>query len=252
MTLEAPRSKTSPVHANGRDAAAVPRHVALIMDGNGRWAAERGKPRIDGHEAGTRNLSRVVRAMRSAGVAYVTIFAFSTENWSRPPEEIDGLFTLLQSVMEREAQELHERNVRVRHLGDSRRLPAELSDAIDRAVALTAANDGLELCVAFDYGGRAEIVEAVRRIVASGAAPEDVSEELVRANLWLPDLPDPDLIIRTGGEQRLSNFLIWQAAYSEYYHTPAYWPDFDEAEVARAIEAYGRRRRRFGALPDAD
>ncbi len=231
----------------------TPRHVAIIMDGNGRWAAERGLPRLAGHEAGVRNLHSVVRAFHAGGVEFLTLFAFSTENWRRPDTEVSGLLTLLQSVVAREAQELHRNNVRIRHLGALYRLPPALSCAIEDAIALTAGNTGLNLCVAFDYGGRAEIVEAVRRIVAAGTAPEDVTEEMVRANLCLPDVPDPDLIIRTAGEQRLSNFLIWQAAYSEYYRTAAYWPDFDETEAARALAEYRRRSRRFGALPaDSD
>ena len=247
MTLE-----ISGERAALRTASGAPRHVAVIMDGNGRWAGKRGMPRLAGHEAGARNLREVLHAMHGAGVEFVTIFAFSTENWSRPDNEVAGLLDLLQSVIASEVGELHKNNVRIRRLGVRSRLPGPLAEAIESAVSLTAANTGLELCVAFDYGGRAEIVEAVRRIVASGTAPEDVTEELVRANLYLPDVPDPDLIIRTAGEQRLSNFLIWQAAYSEYYQTPTFWPDFDAAEVERALDEYKRRNRRFGALPKED
>ena len=247
MTLE-----ISGERAARRLASGAPRHVAVIMDGNGRWAGKRGMPRLTGHEAGARNLRDVLHAMHRAGVEFVTIFAFSTENWGRPDNEVAGILDLLQSVIASEVGELHKSNVRIRHLGVRSRLPAPLADAIESAVSLTAANTGLELCVAFDYGGRAEIVEAVRRIVASGTAPEDVTEELVRANLYLPDVPDPDLIIRTAGEQRLSNFLIWQAAYSEYYQTPTFWADFDAAEVERALDEYKRRNRRFGALPKED
>ena len=247
MTLE-----ISGERAARRTASGAPRHVAVIMDGNGRWAGKRGMPRLAGHEAGARNLREVLHAMHGAGVEFVTIFAFSTENWRRPDDEVSGLLDLLQSVIASEVGKLHRNNVRIRRLGVRSRLPAPLAEAIESAVSLTAANTGLELCVAFDYGGRAEIVEAVRRIVASGTAPEDVTEEMVRANLYLPDVPDPDLIIRTAGEQRLSNFLIWQAAYSEYYQTPTFWPDFDAAEVERALDEYKRRNRRFGALPKED
>ena len=242
-------TRGSPQERAARGETAPPRHVAIIMDGNGRWAAERGLSRLEGHEAGTRNLRTVVQAMYIAGVEFLTLFAFSTENWRRPNGEVEGLFALLRSVIGQETEELHRRNVRIRHMGARRQLPPDVADAIEDAVALTAGNTGLELCVALNYGGRAEIVEAVRRIVAAGAVPEDVTEELVRANLCLPDVPDPDLVIRTAGEQRLSNFLIWQAAYSEYYQTSAYWPDFDGAEVEQALAEYRRRSRRFGALP---
>ena len=247
MTLNVPQNGPADLLASES-----PRHVAVIMDGNGRWARRQGMPRLAGHRAGTANIRGVLEAMRGAGVEFVTIFAFSTENWSRPTNEVAGLLDLVRKVIGTELQALHERNVRIRHLGVLDRLPRELAQAIEEASALTADNTGLSLCVAFDYGGRAEIVEAVRRIVAGGTAPEDVTEAVVRANLYLPDVPDPDLIIRTAGEQRLSNFLIWQAAYSEYYQTPVFWPDFDAAEAERAIEEYKRRRRRFGALPDED
>lgn len=246
MTLHAPSPSLDAV----RDAdPAAPRHVAIIMDGNGRWANERGMPRLSGHKAGTEKFHRVLRTFHERGVDFVTLYAFSTENWSRPADEVSGLLTLLAGVVASSMDELHENNVRIRHLGELERLPDNLAEAIRGSVARTAANSGLELCVAFDYGGRAEIVRAVRRIVAAGTPPDGVTEELISANLYLPDAPDPDLIIRTAGEQRLSNFLIWQAAYSEYYHTPVYWPDFDAEEAERALAEYKRRRRRFGALP---
>lgn len=242
MTLEA----LSP-----RDAAtrAVPRHVALIMDGNGRWAERQGRPRLEGHQAGTENIRRVIASFQDAGVRYLTLYAFSTENWGRPAPEVEGLLRILHEVIGEEAATLHRRGVRIRHLGSLERLPGALAEAIRSAVALTAQNTGLQLCVAFDYGGRAELVDAVRAIVASGIAPEAVTEETVRAHLYLPDVPDPDLIIRTAGEQRISNFLIWQAAYAEYYQTSVCWPDFDTAEVGRALDAYSARKRRFGRLP---
>lgn len=234
---------------NGRGTS-VPQHVAIIMDGNGRWARDRGMPRLAGHKAGTENLRRILSALHTGGVQFVTIYAFSTENWRRPHDEVSGLLELLQAVIGNEVDELHSNNIRIRHLGVLDRIPTDLANAVQHAVTLTKNNTGLTLCVAFDYGGRAEIVEAVRRIVASGIDPYLVSESLLRSNLYLPDVPDPDLIIRTAGEQRLSNFLIWQAAYSEYYHTSVYWPDFDVVEVERALEEYRLRRRRFGALPE--
>ena len=228
---------------------AVPVHVAIILDGNGRWAERQGLPRLAGHRAGTENVRRTIRALHRAGVRYVTLYAFSTENWGRPDDEVNGLLELLRSVINEEAEALHEQNVRIRHLGILDRLPSHLAESICQAVELTKQNTGLSLCVAFDYGGREEIVEAVRGIVADGTPAEEITEEAIAAHLYLPDVPDPDLIIRTAGEQRISNLLIWQAAYSEYYHTPAFWPDFDEAEVERALAEYGRRQRRFGQLP---
>ncbi len=224
-------------------------HVAIIMDGNGRWAQQQGKARLDGHRAGTENIRRTLSTLDQHGVRYVTLFAFSTENWGRPDAEVNGLLELLSGVLQEEVLALHELNVRIRHLGVLERLPSQLAQAISEAVKLTKNNTGLNLCVAFDYGGRAEIVDAVRKIVETGVSPDGVTEEAVRLHLYLPDVPDPDLIIRTAGEQRLSNFLIWQAAYSEYYQTSVFWPDFDDAEVLRALEEYGQRKRRFGKLP---
>ena len=228
----------------------APRHVAIIMDGNGRWAKERGLPRLAGHRAGADNLQRVLRTLDSSGVRFVTLYAFSTENWSRPTSEVSGLLELMQTVIGECVDELHQRGVRIRHLGELDNIPSDLASATREAVERTACNTGLNLCVAFDYGGRSEVVRAVRRIVAAGVAPQEVTDELIRENLYLPEVPDPDLIIRTAGEQRLSNFLIWQAAYSEYYQTPVYWPDFDDVEIDRALNEYKRRRRRFGALPE--
>ena len=228
----------------------APRHVAIIMDGNGRWAKERGLPRLAGHRAGADNLQRVLRTLDSSGVRFVTLYAFSTENWNRPTSEVSGLLELMQTVIGECVEELHQRNIRIRHLGELDNIPLDLASATREAVERTACNTGLNLCVAFDYGGRSEVVRAVRRIVAAGVAPHEVTDELIRENLYLPDVPDPDLIIRTAGEQRLSNFLIWQAAYSEYYQTPVYWPDFNDVEIDRALNEYKQRRRRFGALPE--
>ena len=230
----------------------APRHIAIIMDGNGRWANERGLPRLAGHRAGAENLQRVLHTLDSSGVEFVTLYAFSTENWNRPTSEVNGLLELMQAVIGECVDELDKRNIRIRHLGELDQIPGSLAGATREAVKRTAGNTGMSLCVAFDYGGRTEMVRAVRRIVAAGVGPHEVTEDLIRENLYLPDVPDPDLIIRTAGEQRLSNFLIWQAAYSEYYQTPVYWPDFNDVEVESALNEYRRRRRRFGALPDEE
>ncbi|MCH8186832.1 MAG: di-trans,poly-cis-decaprenylcistransferase [Chloroflexi bacterium] len=226
----------------------VPAHVAIIMDGNGRWARSRGKPRSDGHRAGTDNVRRVIEKFAEFGVSYLTLFAFSTENWARPTNEVEVLLDILREVIGREAQLLHEQGVRIRHVGRLDRLSPQLREAILESVELTKDNGGLTLNVAFDYGGRAEILNAVKRILESGVTPGEVTEDLFRQYLYTAETPDPDLIIRTSGEMRLSNFLLWQSAYAEYYTTPAYWPDFDEREVVRALEAYGNRRRRFGRV----
>jgi undecaprenyl diphosphate synthase len=230
----------------------IPRHVAIIMDGNGRWAERQGLPRLAGHRAGTENIRRILGASYKAGIEYLTLYAFSTENWGRPDSEVAGLLEILHSVIREEAAALHEQNVRIRHLGVLDRLPDVLAKSIVEAVDMTKSNTGLNLCVAFDYGGRAEIVDAVRNLIVAGTPPNQIDEAAISARLYLADVPEPDLIIRTAGEQRISNFLIWQAAYSEYYSTDICWPDFDAAEVQRAIDEYGRRQRRFGRLPDVD
>ena len=230
---------------NSRD---IPSHVAIIMDGNGRWAKYRGLPRLEGHRAGTQNVRRVLEGLEKYGVQYVTLFAFSTENWSRPNEEVQALMAILEETIERETQTLIVKNVRFRYLGRTDRLPPQLQQAIARALEVTRNNTGLTLSVALDYGGRDEIVQAVRRIVKDGVPAEEISGELLQGYLYTRDLPDPDIIVRTAGEQRLSNFLIWQSVYSEYYYSPVFWPDFDEEELAQAIQAFSHRKRRFGAL----
>lgn len=228
--------------------ARIPCHVAIIMDGNGRWALRRGLPRLAGHRAGTENIRRVIECFACHGVKYLTLYAFSTENWARPEEEVRGLMEILKEVLDREVENLHRQGARLLHIGNLEVLDPDLQAAVRRAIDLTKHNDRITVAVAFNYGGRAEILDAVRRIIAAGVRPEEVTEELFASYLHTAGLPDPDLIIRTAGEQRLSNFLIWQAAYAEYYFTPVLWPDFDEAEVARALEAYARRERRFGGL----
>ena len=234
--------------------SASPAHVAIIMDGNGRWAAERGLPRLSGHQAGTENIRSVIEAFAERGVKYLTIFAFSTENWSRPEAEVEGLWRLLGGVIEREVESFHRHGIRLRHLGRRDHLSNSLLKAIDRAVELTKGNHRLTLSVALDYGGRHEIVEAVRGMIAAGVTPEAVTEGCVSSYLYTAGLPDPDLVIRTAGELRMSNFLIWQTAYAEFYVTGTYWPDFRTQEIEKALEAYSRRKRRFGgaaALPSS-
>ena len=226
----------------------IPRHVAIIMDGNGRWAEQRGLARLEGHRAGVRNIRPILESLNSRGIEFVTIYAFSTENWNRPIDEVNGLLELLLDVIEREARELHKKGVRICHIGSLEGLSKELRKKIGDAVTLTKGNAGMTLGVAFNYGGRAEILDAVRRLIADGVAPDDVVEEKFERYLYTQGFPDVDLMIRTSGEMRTSNFLIWQAAYAEYYFTPVLWPDFDAHELDRALEAYGQRRRRFGGL----
>ena len=246
MTL--PASATTSGSANGPDTRGTPQHVAVIMDGNGRWAVNRGLSRSDGHRAGTENVRRAIEAFAHAGVKYLTLFAFSTENWERPTVEVDALIAIFRDVIGPESENLHRQGVRIRHLGKLERLPGDLRKAIETSIALTSGNDRLTLCVAFNYGSRAEILDAVKRMIADGVDPADVDESSFASYLYTSDLPDPDLIIRTAGEMRLSNFLLWQAAYAEFYSTSAFWPDFDEVEVERALGAYSQRRRKFGRV----
>jgi undecaprenyl diphosphate synthase len=227
----------------------VPQHVGIIMDGNGRWARARGLPRAAGHRAGTENLRCVLRAAVEFDVPILTIYAFSTENWSRPEGEVKALLTILEGVIDRELKELHEEGVQLRHVGRIERLPKKLQRKIHDAIDLTKNNQRLILNVAFDYGGRAEIIDAVKRIINENVPADQVDEELISRYLYTAGLPDPDLIVRTSGEMRVSNFLIWQGAYAEYYVTPAMWPDFDKDEFYKALKAYGQRERRFGLVP---
>lgn len=228
-----------------------PRHVAVIMDGNGRWAAQRGLPRLAGHRAGTENLRRVIRACVEFGVEYLTIYAFSTENWGRPKEEVDGLLHILEDVIDRELDELHQEGVQLRHIGHLDQLSPLLREKVLRAIEITRDNQRLVLSLAFNYGGRDEIVCAIREIIAEGIAPEAVTPELVSQHMFTAGVPDPDLIIRTSGEMRISNFLIWQGAYAEWYVTETYWPDFGRDELHKALVEFSRRERRFGRIsPD--
>ena len=229
----------------------VPRHVAIIMDGNGRWAEQRGLPRLAGHRAGVNAIPAVVDLLAARGVQYLTIYAFSTENWARPSSEVAGIIELLHETLQRETELFNEKNVRVVHIGYADRLSPDIRAAVERIQHETSHNTGLVLNVAFDYGGRQEILAAVRDLLQEGVRPEDVTEESFSRRLFTAHCPDPDLIIRTGGELRISNFLLWQSAYSEYYHTPVLWPDLDEAELVRALASYRSRQRRFGnVIPD--
>jgi len=220
------------------------------MDGNGRWAQERGLPRLGGHKAGTENIRRVIQTFADYGVKYLTIYAFSTENWSRPNAEVTGLWELLEQVIQRELKQLQQNGVRLLHIGRRDRLAPRLLKSIDQAVGMTKNNTGLTLIVALDYGGRAEIVDAVRRMIRDGKSAEEIDEDALASYLYSAGTPDPDLVVRTAGEMRLSNFLNWQSAYAEYYTTPTYWPDFDEEEIRRALEAYSLRERRFGGISE--
>jgi len=227
----------------------VPRHIGIIMDGNGRWAQKRGLPRLAGHRAGAENIRRIVKACVELGIEILTVFAFSTENWERPQSEVRGLMLLVNHVIDNETEELHRNGVCVRHIGDLSQLNEGLQRKIRWATELTSNNKRLIINVALNYGGRAEIVSAVRQIIRNDIPPDQVDETLFGSYLQSAGLPDPDLVIRTAGEMRLSNFLIWQAAYAEYYSTPTYWPDFNEDELRTALAAYAKRQRRFGRLP---
>ena len=226
----------------------LPKHVAIIMDGNGRWAKERGLSRQAGHRAGTENIRRIIRYLGERGVSYLTLYAFSTENWARPRREVGALMSLVGRVIKREINELNERGVRLVHLGRLDNLSPALRRQVIDAIELTRGNTEMTVAVAFDYGGRAEIVDAIRRMITDGLSPSQVDEETVSSYLNTAGMPDPDLVIRTAGEMRLSNFLIWQAAYAEYYSTPVYWPDFGAENMEEALQAYSKRERRFGGL----
>jgi undecaprenyl diphosphate synthase len=230
----------------------MPRHVAIIMDGNGRWAAARGLPRGEGHRRGVEALRKTVRAAGELGISYLTIFSFSAENWARPASEIRDLMGLLRRFIRNDMAELHQNRVKVRVIGERSDLDPDIRRLLEEAEELTKDNDRLTLVVAFNYGARQEIARAAARVAAEVKAGriglEAITADLIGQNLDAPDLPDPDLIIRTSGEQRLSNFLLWQAAYSELVFVPTYWPDFDRAALESAIAEYHRRERRFGGL----
>jgi undecaprenyl diphosphate synthase len=245
-------TKTSQQLQSGGDGFDTPRHVAIIMDGNGRWAAARGLPRVEGHRRGVEALRKTVRAASELGISVLTIFSFSSENWSRPQSEIRDLLALLRRFIRNDLADLHKSNVHVRVIGERDDLPTDIRALLEEAEDLTKHNDGLMLVVAFNYGARQEIARAARRlaleVLEGRLSADDITPDLLARHLDQPDLPDPDVIIRTSGEQRLSNFLLWQAAYSELVFVPIYWPDFDRAALEGAIAEYRRRERRFGGL----
>ena len=233
-------------HKTGENLPKGPQHIAIIMDGNGRWAEKHFLPRLAGHQAGTENLREIIKACVEFGVKYLTVYAFSTENWKRSPDEVSGLLKILAESLEKELGELHKQGVQLRHIGRLERLNAELSKKIRAAMELTKNNQRLVLNIAWNYGGRDEIVYAVEQVVKEGIKSNEVNEETISRHLFTANLPDPDLVIRTSGEMRTSNFLPWQTAYSEWYFTPILWPDFKKPELEKAIEAYNQRERRFG------
>ncbi len=226
----------------------IPRHIAIIMDGNGRWAKKRGMPRLYGHSAGVEALRGIIKACVEFGVKYLTIYAFSTENWGRPEDEVNGLEKLFHQAFTNEFLELRKEGVRIIHLGQREGIPQDLLDEIDEAVEQSKTNDRLVLSVGLNYGSRNEIMHAVRRMIADGVKPEDVTEKSISDYLFTAGTPDPDLVIRTSGEQRLSNFLLWQTAYSEWEFPETLWPDFNREELLKAIYEYSKRDRRFGKV----
>jgi undecaprenyl diphosphate synthase len=226
----------------------IPRHVAIIMDGNGRWAQQKGLPRVSGHRAGTENLREVIEAAVEFGIKYLTIFAFSTENWTRPAEEVQGLMKIFRNMLDRELKNLHENGVQLRHLGCLERIDDILKKKVKEAIQLTKDNDTLILNIAFNYGGRDDILRAVKQCIEEGIDVHSLNDEVFSKYLYTAGSPDPDLIIRTSGEFRLSNFLIWQGAYSEWYFTPTFWPDFGKEDLYQALSAFNERERRYGGV----
>ncbi len=227
----------------------IPTHIAIIMDGNGRWARSRGLPRNAGHRAGVENLRPVLEACVEFGIRYLTVYAFSTENWERPADEVQGLMNILEDVIDRELSELHENGVQLRHLGHLDRLRPVIQEKVLKAIELTKNNTRISLNIAWNYGGRDELVRAIRKLIEDGVPAGDVTEALVSEYLYTAGCPDPDMIIRTAGDQRVSNFLLWQGAYAELYVTPTFWPDFGREELLAALHEYASRERRFGRVP---
>ena len=226
----------------------MPAHVAIVMDGNGRWAKKRRKPRLYGHHRGALHTRDFVEMFDGYGIPYLTLYAFSTENWNRPVEEVNGIFKLLEDNLDEAIEIARSKNIRIKHLGSLDDLSSFIREKTGQAIQITEKNTGLTVNIAFNYGGRSEIVEAVRRIVHQGIPADQIDESTVSRFLYTSGIPDPDLIIRTGDEMRLSNYLIWQSAYSELYFTPVLWPDFDKEEFEKALYDYSSRQRRFGGL----
>ncbi len=236
---------------NPQEIKRVPQHVAIIMDGNGRWAKAHGLPRVAGHRAGTENLRTIIRASAKFGIQYLTLYAFSTENWARPKAEIDGLMHILADVIDREIDELNKEGARLVHIGHLDGLSKTLQAKVRRAIELTKDNRRITIVLAFNYGGRDEIIHAIKRMLKEHINPDDVNAELFNQYLFTGGIPDPDLVIRTSGEMRTSNFLTWQSVYSEWVFPNVYWPDFDEEALRKALEEYAGRERRYGGLQDS-
>jgi len=229
----------------------IPNHVAIIMDGNGRWAALRGLPRLAGHEAGTENIRRITFKAGELGIKYLTLWAFSTENWRRPQEEVQGIMKILAGAIESETEELHRQGAQLRHIGDLGALDPDLQDAVRGAIELTRNNHKLVLTLAFNYGGRQEIIHAIQGMIGDGVHPDQVDEAMLDKYLYTAGTPDPDLVIRTSGECRMSNFLLWQASFAELYFSPVFWPEFGPSELEAAVLEFGKRERRFGHVSAA-
>ena len=225
----------------------IPNHVAIIMDGNGRWASMRGLERSKGHQEGTKKLPEIVEGFQKAGVQYLTLYAFSTENWARPKKEVTALMNLLLESIASQLDNLNKNNAKIIHLGDKNTLSKKVQKAITKAETITSTNTGLTLSIAFNYGGRNELIEAIKQIIKDGVNPASINEKLLSNRLYSKDIPDPDIIIRTAGEMRISNFLIWQSAYSEYYFTETLWPDFNKSNIEEVLHEYSRRSRKYGA-----
>ena len=230
----------------------VPRHVAVIMDGNGRWATQRGLPRAAGHRAGTENIRRVIERFADHGTQYLTLYAFSTENWTRPAREVRMLIRLLRFFLRREVDNLHKNGIQLHLLGHDETLPEWLQKQVGAAIDLTSKNERMVLNICFSYGGRDDVMLAVQQIVRDEVPASEITEELISSYLYTSGMPDPDLLIRTAGDQRISNFLIWQSAYAELYFTDTYWPDFGREDIDIALAEYGRRKRKFGGLLPED
>lgn len=232
------------------DLERMPTHVAIIMDGNGRWAQSKNLPRMAGHNAGMQTIKEIVKASSSLGIKHLTVYAFSTENWKRSTDEVYGIFKLIVIYIEKELKELHENNVKVRVLGDYEKLPKEAVKSLERSLKTTRDNTGLQFNIALNYGGRDEILRSVKKLAqeveAGNLKADEITEEMISEHLYTADIPDPDLIIRTSGEMRLSNYLLWQSAYSEFAFTDVLWPDFTREEYERMIEIFQNRKRRFG------
>jgi undecaprenyl diphosphate synthase len=244
------RTESDPAGQPTDPCAPLPRHVAIIMDGNGRWARERGLSRHAGHRAGTENIRRIVETFAERGIEFLTLNAFSTENWKRSKREVDGLIRILGSVLDRELAHLHKNGIRLLHIGRLDRLPPRLQQKVEKAVEITRANTRMTVAIAFNYGGRADIVNAVQRLLADQIPADAIDERLLSSYLYTNGLPDPDLIIRTGGDLRLSNFMLWQAAYAELYFTDTFWPDFGRDQIEQALREFARRERRYGGIPE--